>query len=72
MKHARAFLWAQWRTVRNFYPRAGAAWTAGIGAVWYGVWILASIATARLSGDPENIAFVRTALPGGLLLIFLY
>ena len=31
MKHARAILWAQWRTLRNFYPRGGVAWTAVIG-----------------------------------------
>ncbi len=28
MKHARAILWAQWRTLRNFYLRGGVAWTA--------------------------------------------
>jgi ABC-2 type transport system permease protein len=72
MKHARAILWAQWRTVRNFYPRAGVAGMAVIGAGWYGVWLLAAVAVARFLSDPANLDAMRAALPGGLLLAFLY
>ena len=72
MKQARAILWAQWRTLRNFYPRGGVAWTAVIGFVWYGFWLLAAIAAARLAANPSNLSMMKTALPGGLLLIFLY
>jgi len=72
MNHARAILWAQWRTIRNFYPRAGAGWTAGIASAWYGFWVIAAIATARLCSDPDNLPMIRTALPGALLLVFLY
>ena len=52
MNQARAILWAQWRTLRNFYPRGGVAWTAVIGAGWYGFWLLAAISTARLAANP--------------------
>lgn len=72
MNHARAILWAQWRTLRNFYPRAGMAWTTAIGAVWYGFWTLAAVSAARLLGDPANFTSMKIALPGALLLMFLY
>ncbi len=72
MKHARAILWAQWRTLLNFYPRAGVGWTAVFGAVWYGFWTLAAVATARLVADPANLGLVKVALPGALLVAFLY
>jgi ABC-2 type transport system permease protein len=72
MRNAGAILWAQWRTVRNSYPRAGAAWTAGVGALWYGFWILAAVAGARLIADPSNDPLLKTSLAGSLLLMFLY
>lgn len=72
MRHARAILWAQWRTLWNFYPRAGVAWTAVIGALWYGFWLLASVATARLLSSPSSLGVMKTALPGALLVVFLY
>jgi ABC-2 type transport system permease protein len=72
MTQARAILWAQWRTLRNFYPRGGVAWTAAIGAVWYGFWLLAAISTARLAANPANLGLMKAALTGGLLLVFLY
>jgi ABC-2 type transport system permease protein len=72
MNHASAILWAQWRTVRNFYPRGGAMWGAIIGTIWYGFWLLVSIAGARLIANPENAGIVRVALPGALLIVFIY
>ncbi len=72
MNQARAILWAQWRTLRNFYPRAGVAWSAIIGAGWYGFWLLAAIATARVAANPANAGVMRSVLTGGLLLAFLY
>jgi ABC-2 type transport system permease protein len=69
---ARAILWAQWRTLLNFYPHGGVAWTAVIGAGWYGFWTLAAISTARLAANPANLGMLHSVLPGGLLLAFLY
>lgn len=72
MNQARAILWAQWRTIRNFQPRGGAGWTAVIGFFWYGFWTVAAIAGARLIANPANLNIVKVALPGALLIVFLY
>jgi ABC-2 type transport system permease protein len=72
MKHAQAILWAQWRTVHNFYPRGGSAWTTGISVVWYGFWTLTALAIARLLANPANLDFIKSALPGVLVIVFLY
>lgn len=72
MKQARAILWAQWRTAANFYPRGGVAWTAVIGAIWYGFWALASIAAAWTAANPDNLNLLRAVLPGALLIALLY
>src|SRR5580658_9559930 len=72
MKQARAILWAQWRTLRNFYPRTGIAWASIIGFIWYGAWLVAALTAGRLLASPDNMELIRTALPGGLLLVFLY
>jgi ABC-2 type transport system permease protein len=72
MKHARAILWAQWRTLRNFYPRGGVAWTAIFGVIWYGFWTVAAVATARVVANPDDIGLLKAAAPGALLIVFLY
>jgi ABC-2 type transport system permease protein len=72
MTHARAILWAQWRTIRNFYPRAGVALTAVIGVIWYGLWVAASVSAARLLADPAALERLLPALPSVLLLVMLY
>src|SRR5579872_2352040 len=72
MNQARAIVWAQWRTALNFYPRAGVAWTAIIGAVWYGFWLLTSFAASRLAANPANLSLLHAALPGTLLIVLLY
>jgi ABC-2 type transport system permease protein len=73
MNQARAILWAQWRTIRSFYARGGGvAWASLIGAIWYGIWLVAAVAAARLVSDPFNLEVIHSALPGGLLLVFLY
>lgn len=64
-------MWAQWRTIRNF-SRAGVAWATIIGFLWYGAWLVAAVTAARLLSSPDNLELVHSALPGGLLLIFLY
>src|ERR1041385_6079944 len=67
MNQARAILWAQWRSTRNFFPRRGLAWTAVAGVVWYGFWIAAAFAVMLLTSSP-NVG----SLAGVMLLIFLY
>ena len=72
MNQARAILWAQWQTACNVYARGGVAWTAVVGAAWYGFWLIASIATLRLASDPSNLGLLRSSMTGALLLVFLY
>ena len=72
MQHARAILWAQWRTLLGVSRRGGVAWTAIIGVLWYGFWLLASIAAARLIASSGGSALAKAALPGTLLIVFLY
>ena len=72
MQHAGAIFWAQWRTFRNFHPRAGFAWSVLVGFLWYGLWSAVSLAFLRVFRDPANLPAMRFAVPGGLLLMFLY
>ncbi len=72
MKHARAILWAQWRTSLRSFNRRGAGWATSIGVIWYGVWLVAAVATARILADPDSLKVIHDALPGGLMLVFLY
>jgi ABC-2 type transport system permease protein len=72
MNQARAILWAQWRTIRNFYPRAGVAWTAVLGLMWYGFWVVVAVAAGRLIANPASMSAIHTALPGALLIVLLY
>lgn len=72
MQYVSAIFWAQWRTFSNFYPRRGVAATAVVGLVWYGVWTAVAFSLLRVFSDPEDLPIVRVALPGGLLLMFLY
>jgi ABC-2 type transport system permease protein len=72
MNQAAAILWAQWRTMLMVNRRAGVAWSTVIGAIWYGFWLLASIGGARLIAGAESVGIVRAALPGALLVVFLY
>lgn len=68
---AAAILWAQWRSIVNL-PRAGNLVNAAVTVLWYGAWTLAAIATGIHLSGPENIESVETAMPGALLLVFLY
>jgi ABC-2 type transport system permease protein len=72
MTHAGAIVWAQWRTFCHFHPRRGGAWSALVNLMWYGLWAGAAYALLRVFSDPTEVPAIRTALPGGLLLIFLY
>jgi ABC-2 type transport system permease protein len=73
-QHARAIVWAQWRTLRNSLRRSGGGigWMAVVGVIWYGLWGTASYFLARLAMQPGSVGLVRTGLPPVLLLVFLY
>jgi ABC-2 type transport system permease protein len=72
---ARAIVWAQWRTLINFYPRArrgGLLLSALLTAAWYGLWILIGFAAAIAVAESTNRAELYGFLAPGLLLAFLY
>jgi len=72
MEQARAILWAQWRTLANFYPSRGIAWTTTVSVIWYGMWTAVAVAFGRVFSDPGDMYAIRAGLPGGLLLMFFY
>ncbi len=71
----RAVVRAQWRSIRNYSPRAsrvGIAFSA-IGAfLWYGACAAGAVAAAVLFANPQNEILYAPILNGGLLLAFLY
>jgi len=71
---ARAILWAQWRSIWNYYPssRKGQIWfTAVVGVLWYGIWTFAGVSVGLLTSR-SNPTLLARILPAGLLLVFLY
>ncbi len=67
-----AIVWAQWRTLSPSNRRRGLGWPAAIGLLWYGLWVGAAIVFLRVFSNPAELTVIRVALPGGLLLMFLY
>lgn len=67
-----AIVWAQWRTIHHFNPRRGVVWSIAVGLIWYGLWTAAAVALLRVFSNPSDVPAIRGALPGGLLLMFLY
>jgi len=43
-----------------------------VSVIWYGLWAGAAYSLLRVFSDPAEVPVIRIALPGGLLLIFLY
>jgi ABC-2 type transport system permease protein len=74
-RQALAIIWAQWRSLTNYHSRSRNSRvpiTALFALVWYGLWAFLSIAVARMTADPESIPLLITALPGAMLLVFIY
>jgi ABC-2 type transport system permease protein len=74
-QRARAIVWAQWRSIWNYFPRsnkAGLAFTWLLGLGWYGMFVFLAISAGLLLASPPQRGTVAKILPGGLLLCFLY
>lgn len=72
---ARAILWAQLRTLRNFYPRRNMgrlAITVGLSVVWYGLWVFAAVAVAAVLADTVQADRLSLLLSRGLMIALLY
>ncbi|MEP7362590.1 MAG: hypothetical protein ABI972_04995 [Acidobacteriota bacterium] len=75
LSQTRAILWAQFRTLLNFYSRGNTAglWIAVIAsAAWYGMVATGAVMLAFLFADPSKAALIRRVLPQALLAAFLY
>ncbi|MEQ1948959.1 MAG: hypothetical protein ABL995_17340 [Bryobacteraceae bacterium] len=72
MTHASSIVWAQWRTLRNYYPRGGVAWTAIVGFIWYGLWTAFSLALIKVFSEAATLPLIPKLLPTALLIVILY
>ena len=72
---ASAILWAQWRSMRNRFPRSNTAalvFTTLLRAIWYAAFVYLAIIAGVLLSRPEEIQPFTRILPPALLLCFLY
>ncbi len=72
MTHAQAILWAQWRSLRNFHPKRGVAWTAVVATIWYGLWSATAVALAKIFSESDSVGMIHKVLPSGLLIVVMY
>ncbi|MBL8175234.1 MAG: hypothetical protein JNK48_11240 [Bryobacterales bacterium] len=75
MNQALAILWAQFRALRNIYPRTGKASMAFsllLTVVWYGLWVFAAVAVALVIEETKDIQSLERFLTPALLLSMLY
>jgi len=75
LNQLRAILWAQWRTLINFYPRGNMGsltFTVLMSAVWYGMVAVGAVGVAVLLSDPARMPMIERIMPIGLMLAFLY
>ncbi len=73
--HARAILWAQFRTLRNRLPLAnklGLAFTAAAGLAWYSMFAVLAVVVGALLSNSSQMETIGKLLPDGLFLVFLY
>jgi len=75
MNQALAILWAQFRALRNVYPRSGKAGiilSLLLTVVWYGLWVFAAVAVALVIEETKDIRTLERFLTPALLLAMLY
>lgn len=75
MRHARAILWAQFRTLRNFYARgnSGALALALVASgLWYGMILLGAVAIGTIVSDPRRANIAIRNAPKTLAFLFAY
>ncbi len=70
-----AILWAQWRTLRNYLPRAskgGLFFAVVMTGLWYAIWFGAAFGVYAMTSDPGSRQALHRFLPAGLFMAFLY
>ena len=71
MNQAWTVLWAQWRTYRNYNPAGRAVLSTFLTVLWYCAWTAGAVVAGVVMADRDTAVFFE-ALPGALLLMFLY
>ncbi len=74
-RHARAIVWAQWRSLRNRLPRSNKGalvFSILIGTLWYGMFLAMAVGAAGVFADASDFPTTRRALPAALFIVFLY
>jgi ABC-2 type transport system permease protein len=75
MRHARAIVWAQFRTLVNFYSKGhtGALiFTALLSTMWYAISALAAVGVAIVMSQAERMDMIAQAAPRVLVFMFGY
>ncbi len=75
LPHVRAILWAQFRTLFNFYSRGAGgpvAVTVVMSAAWYGMVLFGAWTLAVLLSSNERLALVKDSASQGVFFTFLY
>jgi ABC-2 type transport system permease protein len=70
-----AILRAQWLSMRSFRlgsRRRGAIFSIATALIWYGFWTLLAYLAEEFTATPEAQELLHTALPAGLMFVFLY
>ena len=74
-RHARAILWAQWKSLRNHLPRANKGaliFTGLLGVLWYGMFAAMAFGIGTICSESSEVEAVRRALATGFFICFLY
>jgi ABC-2 type transport system permease protein len=72
---ALAIVWAQWRSLVNYHGRSRNSRfpiMAIFVFIWYGLWTFLATAVAITVADPDSLGLLRRALPGAMLMGFIY
>ncbi len=72
---ARAIVWAQWRTIRNYIPRssvAGLIFSGLLTTIWYAGFAFLAVVAGIFLSKPDELEFIQGILPNALLICFLY
>jgi ABC-2 type transport system permease protein len=72
---ARAIVWAQFRTARNYIPRSnkvGLIFSGLLMALWYAGFGFLALLAGLFLANPDELYFVHRVLPTVLLMCFLY
>lgn len=75
LPQTRAIVWAQWRTLYNFYSHGNwglLLFTLLLSLGWYALAAVAAVAAALLCADPRQLPTLRQFGPQALLFAFIY